>query len=140
MTHDLQILLTLIVSITMISMAQSLAFPAIFLPQVKDANQTIYMDTSTGSWFNSVNSLSSPIGSIIIGIVMDRYGRRIALAMPLIPLIATQLTTALSQSNILLFCSRIMLGFCCGCIAPVCQVSNFSKYYGPAMLTILSDN
>lgn len=106
----------------MIAMAQALAFPAVFLPKVTDANQTIYMDTNTGSWYNSVNSLSSPIGSILIGIIMDRFGRRIALATPLFPLILSQLATALSQSNLMLFLSRITIGLCAGCIAPACQV------------------
>lgn len=111
----------------MIAMAQALAFPAVFLPQVTDANQTIYMDANTGSWYNSVNSLSSPIGSISIGIIMDRFGRRVALATPLFPLIISQLMTALSQSNLLLFLSRVTIGFCAGCIAPVCQVNDFYR-------------
>lgn len=118
-----QILLTLGISTMMISMAQSLAFPAVFLPQVTNVNQTIYMDIDTGSWYNSVNSLSSPIGSIIIGIIMDRFGRRVALATPLLPLIISHLTTALSQSNLVLFVSRVTIGLCAGCIAPTCQVS-----------------
>lgn len=75
-----------------------------------------------GSWFTSVNSLSSPIGSLIAGIVMDRYGRKIALALPLIPLIGSWISTATSQDFTALFVSRIVLGFCGGFAPPVCQV------------------
>lgn len=108
----------------MVAIAQALAFPAVFLPQVANANQTMYMDRDTGSWFNSVNSLSAPIGSIVIGMVMDRFGRKVALAIPMIPMIVAHLATALSQTNVMLICSRIALGLCLGCLPPVCQVSS----------------
>lgn len=80
------------------------------------------MDDDTGAWFTSVNSLLSPVGSLIAGIMMDRYGRKITLATPLIPLIISWMTTATATSHNVLFTSRILLGIVCGFGPPVCQV------------------
>lgn len=73
---------------------------------------------------NSVNSLWSPLGSLIAGIMMDRYGRKITLATPLIPLIVAWIITATANSHVVLFASRIFLGILGGFAPPICQVLN----------------
>lgn len=110
------------VSLVMISLAQILVYPALLLPQMRNETDILYMNSEAGSWFTSINSLSSPVGSIIAGILMDKYGRRIALATPLIPLIASWIATAMSTNFITLFGSRIVLGFCGGFAPCVCQI------------------
>lgn len=107
----------------MISMAHSLAFPALCTPQLRNKNDTLYLDTEGSSWFTSVNSLTSPFGSMIAGFMMDRYGRKITLATPLIPLIITWIILANSHSHIMLFSSRVFLGILGGFAPPICQVN-----------------
>lgn len=106
----------------MISLAQMLAYPAQFLPQVRNASNPMYMNSEAGSWYTSLNSLTSPIGSLMAGTIMDRYGRRIALAVPLIPYILSWTATAVTESYYVLFICRAILGACGGFGPPACQV------------------
>lgn len=107
----------------MIAMAQMLAFPAILIPQLRKQNGTIHLNGEAESWYTSVNSLVSPFGSVVGGFMMDRYGRRITLAVPLVPIILSWFATAIAQTSSVLFTSRIILGICSGFLPPVCQVN-----------------
>lgn len=112
-----------LVTPVMISMAHMLAFPALLLPQLRNETDPLYMDREVGSWFTSINSLISPLGSLIGGFMMDRFGRKIALMTPIIPIIALWIITATAQSHALLFISRAFLGVCAGFVPPACQVN-----------------
>lgn len=121
-----KILLTIVVSFEMISLAQMLSYPAQILPQLRNETDPLYMNADAGSWYTSINSLLAPIGSMVGGIMMDRYGRRIALTAPLIPLILAWIATAVTQSYYVIFISRAILGICGGFGPPVCQVSDIN--------------
>lgn len=62
-------------------------------------------------------------GSLIAGIEMDRYGRKMTLATPLIPIIFAWILTATTSSRAVLFAARVLLGIFSGFGPPVCQVS-----------------
>lgn len=111
----------------MISLAHSLAFPALIVPSLRNENGTLHFSIEEGSWFTSTFSLASPFGSMIGGFMMDRYGRRITLATPLVPLIITWSVLASAQSHFVLFASRVFLGVFGGFGPPICQVSIFSN-------------
>ncbi|XP_031624256.1 facilitated trehalose transporter Tret1-like [Contarinia nasturtii] len=117
-----QILLTTIVTPVMISLAHSLAFPALIIPELRKENGTISMTEDEEPWFTSTFSVASPIGSLISGFMMDRYGRKITLATPLIPLILSWIVLASAQTKFVLFLSRIVLGVCGGFGPPICQI------------------
>lgn len=120
---NFKILLTVIVSFEMISLAQMLSYPAQILPQLRNDTDSLYMNADAGSWYTSINSLLAPVGSLAGGIMMDRYGRRVALLAPLIPMILSWTATAVTQSYYILFISRAVLGICGGFGPPVCQVN-----------------
>lgn len=107
----------------MISLAHSLAFPALIVPSLRTENGTLHFTIEEGSWFTSTFSLASPFGSMIGGFMMDRYGRRITLATPLIPLIVMWIVMANAKSHFVLFTSRVFLGICGGFGPPICQVT-----------------
>lgn len=106
----------------MASLAMTMGFTAIFLPQMRNVSDPLYMDDSAGSWYASINNLASPLGSLSAGIVMDRYGRRISILFPLIPTILLWAWTALAQSVTVLFICRTVIGFCMGFVPVTCQV------------------
>lgn len=106
----------------MISLAHMLTYPALLRPQLRNETDPLFMDADVGSWFTSVNSLWSPLGSLIAGIMMDKYGRKITLMTPLIPLILSWIATATAETHTVLFASRIFLGILCGFGPPICQV------------------
>lgn len=112
----------------MISLAQSLAFPALIVPALRTANGTLNFSLEEGSWFTAAFSLASPIGSMIAGVCMDRYGRKITLAIPLIPVILTWIVMACAQSHFVLFSGRVFSGVFAGFGPPICQVDFSYKF------------
>lgn len=106
----------------MISLAQMLSFPAEFSPQVRNATEPPHLNLAEVSWYTSINSLTSVIGSLGAGIIMDRYGRRVALIVPLVPFIIAWIFTATAKSFFMLLFSRAVLGICGGFGPPVCQI------------------
>lgn len=119
--YDFKVLLTALVTPVMISLAHSLAFPALMVPQLRNENNTLYLTKEEGSWFTSTFSIASPFGSMIGGFMMDRYGRKITLATPLIPLVITWIVMATAESRAVLFTSRVILGVLGGFGPPICQ-------------------
>lgn len=115
-------MLTVIVSFEMISLAQMLSFPAEFSPQVRNATDPPHLNRTQVSWYTSINSLTSVFGSLGAGIIMDRYGRRVALIVPLVPFIIAWIFTATAKSFYVLLISRAVLGICGGFGPPVCQI------------------
>lgn len=107
----------------MISLAQMLSFPAEFSPQVRNATDPPHLNLAEISWYTSINSLTSVIGSLGAGIIMDRYGRRVALIVPLVPFIVAWIFTATAKSFPLLLINRAVLGICGGFGPPVCQIT-----------------
>ncbi len=118
-----QLLMTVFVTTVLISLANALAYPALIVPQLHAVNGTLHFDTDNGSWYTSVFSLCSPFGSMVAGFMMDRYGRRITLATPIIPIIITWVFTATAQTQNTLFISRVFQGIFSGFGPPVCQVN-----------------
>lgn len=62
------------------------------------------------------------------GVLMDRYGRKVALATPLIPMILAWILTATATSCTTLFTARVLLGIFGGFGPPICQVRNKSSF------------
>lgn len=110
------------VSSMMASVAMTMGYTAIFLPQLRNVSDPLYMDDSTGSWYASINNLASPLGSLAAGIVMDHYGRRISILVPIIPIILLWSLTALAQSTTILFFCRTLIGFFTGFVPVTCQI------------------
>lgn len=106
----------------MASVAMNMGFTAIFLPQVRNNTDPLYMDSSTGSWYASINNLASPLGSLSAGIVMDRFGRRMSFFVPLVPTILLWSLTALAESIDVQFFCRTVIGFFMGFVPVTCQV------------------
>lgn len=100
----------------MVSASATLAFSSIFLPQVRQSisSDEIHMNAESESWYASLNNLASPLGSIVAGIILDKYGRRTAILLPLIPTVIAWIATAISKTVTLVFMSRFVLGFCGG--------------------------
>lgn len=107
----------------MASVAMTMGFTAIFLPQVRNVTDPLHMDDSTSSWYASINNLAAPLGSFAAGMVMDRFGRRMSILLPLIPTILLWSMTAIAQSVPVLFFCRTVIGLFTGFVPVTCQVT-----------------
>lgn len=82
----------------------------------------MWMSMEMGSWISSVHSLATPIGSFMSAPFTDRYGRKTALQISIIPLIGSWIMMALSHSHVMIIVARICGGVAVGFMAAPAQI------------------
>ncbi|XP_058129073.1 facilitated trehalose transporter Tret1-2 homolog [Anopheles ziemanni] len=117
-----QLLLTSAVLLLAAGCGMPIGYSAVLLPQLYDVNETLTIDIEMGSWIASVHSLATPIGSFASGPIMDRWGRRPALLMAIVPLFTGWIVLATASSHFLLLLGRVVAGISVGLIAAPAQV------------------
>ncbi|XP_049538974.1 facilitated trehalose transporter Tret1-2 homolog [Anopheles darlingi] len=117
-----QLLLTSAVLLMAAACGMPIGYSAVLLPQLYDTNESLAIDIEMGSWIASVHSLATPIGSFASGPIMDRWGRRPALLLAIIPLFTGWILLATASSHFLLLLGRMVAGVSVGLIAAPAQV------------------
>uniref|UniRef100_A0A182NPD2 Major facilitator superfamily (MFS) profile domain-containing protein n=1 Tax=Anopheles dirus TaxID=7168 RepID=A0A182NPD2_9DIPT len=117
-----QLLLTSAVLLLAAACGMPIGYSAVLLPQLYDANESLAIDIEMGSWIASVHSLATPIGSFASGPIMDRWGRRPALLLAIVPLFSGWVLLATATSHFLLLLGRVVAGISVGLIAAPAQV------------------
>jgi facilitated trehalose transporter len=105
-----QILAAILVSSFHVSIGISLAYSAILIPQLRE-NPEFEVSKNAESWITSIIALTTPVGSLIVGFLMDRFGRLKTLAMASIPGFSGCVIMALSQNVPMLIAGRGLIGF-----------------------------
>uniref|UniRef100_A0A182JVB0 Major facilitator superfamily (MFS) profile domain-containing protein n=1 Tax=Anopheles christyi TaxID=43041 RepID=A0A182JVB0_9DIPT len=117
-----QLLLTSAVLVLAAACGMPIGYSAVLLPQLYDVNETLTIDIEMGSWIASVHSLATPIGSFASGPIMDRWGRRPALLLAIVPLFSGWVFLATASSHFLLLLGRVVAGISVGLIAAPAQI------------------
>uniref|UniRef100_A0A182Y1Z9 Major facilitator superfamily (MFS) profile domain-containing protein n=1 Tax=Anopheles stephensi TaxID=30069 RepID=A0A182Y1Z9_ANOST len=117
-----QLLLTSAVLLLAAACGMPIGYSAVLLPQLYDVNETLNIDIEMGSWIASVHSLATPIGSFASGPIMDRWGRRPALLLAIVPLFSGWVLLATASSHFLLLLGRVVAGISVGLIAAPAQI------------------
>ncbi|KDR20983.1 hypothetical protein L798_04495, partial [Zootermopsis nevadensis] len=89
-------------------------YSAILIPQLKNENSTLPTDDELGSWIASVQSIASPFGAFLSGMLMDRWGRRTTLILCTIPFTASWIALSLATRHAVILTARAMAGFASG--------------------------
>ncbi|XP_055596999.1 facilitated trehalose transporter Tret1 [Uranotaenia lowii] len=117
-----QILVTCAVLLLAAACGMPIGYSAVLLPQLYNASEPLFIDVEMGSWIASVHSLATPIGSFASGPIMDRWGRKPALLLAIVPLISGWIFLALASSHIIILTGRVVAGISVGLIAAPAQV------------------
>ncbi|XP_041784269.1 facilitated trehalose transporter Tret1-2 homolog isoform X2 [Anopheles merus] len=121
-----QLLLTSAVLLLAAGCGMPIGYSAVLLPQLYDSNETLAIDIEMGSWIASVHSLATPIGSFASGPIMDRWGRRPAILLAIVPLFGGWVLLATASSHFLLLLGRVVAGISVGLTAAPAQVRKAS--------------
>ncbi|KAJ9592466.1 hypothetical protein L9F63_015882, partial [Diploptera punctata] len=108
-----QLLVSLVAASSTFSSGMSLGYSAIALPELQRANSTDYLNPDQASWFASIASIATPLGCLLCGPLLDKFGRRIALLALNAPFLLGWFTLALTPSptNVpLLYLGRVLTG------------------------------
>ncbi|XP_014292450.1 facilitated trehalose transporter Tret1 [Halyomorpha halys] len=138
-----QVLVSCISLSSVIQAGINLAFSGILLPQLADDPNIEHFTKAEASWIASLSAFSLPVGSIIAGPLMDRFGRRTLCILQNIPLTASWIIVYFTTTSLWpLYVARLMSGFGGGLtvvgLVYTAEISHVS--YRPILLSLNSVN
>ncbi|XP_069964487.1 facilitated trehalose transporter Tret1-2 homolog [Bactrocera oleae] len=71
-----QQLMVLLGNTCVVAAGMSVALPSGSLSQLTSKDDIYQLTTEESSWFASINSMACPLGGLIVGYLMDRFGRK----------------------------------------------------------------
>ncbi|XP_062557553.1 facilitated trehalose transporter Tret1-like [Armigeres subalbatus] len=117
-----QCLVTCAVLLLAAACGMPIGYSAVLLPQLYNASEPLFIDIEMGSWIASVHSLAAPVGSFASGPIMDRWGRKPALMIAIVPLFLGWIFLATASSHFLILVGRMVAGTAVGLIGAPSQV------------------
>lgn len=99
-----------------------LGYSAIFLPQIRNPDEPITMDMEMESWFAAIYGLALPLGSLLAGSSIERFGRMPTIKYPLILTVIGWVFIGMSHSMTPLLIGRFIIGVSNSLVASTSQV------------------
>ncbi|XP_065218965.1 facilitated trehalose transporter Tret1-like isoform X1 [Planococcus citri] len=107
-------------------------FPAFALEQMKSNESIVVVQSEDSlSWIASLSIFSNPIGSILAGIIMDKFGRKITLQLSLFTFTVGWTFITFSQTIWMLYAGNVIVGLAIGMgacstiyVAEICEIRN----------------
>ncbi|RZF43453.1 hypothetical protein LSTR_LSTR001714 [Laodelphax striatellus] len=112
-----QVLLSLISSLGMLQTGMVLGYPAVMIPAILEkegSNSTFSVNINQASWIASLSSISTPIGCLVCGPMIDGWGRATTIKIINLPFILGWILIALYQNLVLIYIGRIICGIAIG--------------------------
>ncbi|CAH2249938.1 jg841 [Pararge aegeria aegeria] len=99
------------VNLTMVSIGLAYGFSAVAIPQLKAPDSSIKVSISDESWIASIITLFAPIGCILGGYLIDKFGRRTMLIYCHVPLVFGWFYTGMASTPRDIILGRVVIGF-----------------------------
>lgn len=61
---------------TVLSSGMGLGHPAVTLQFLTNSSDPMALTQSEGSWFASINTIACPMGALLCGFILDKFGRK----------------------------------------------------------------
>ncbi|XP_074040592.1 facilitated trehalose transporter Tret1 [Leptinotarsa decemlineata] len=109
-----QILACCIANTIVIQAGVNMAFSAVLLPQLNGTKSDINISKSQSSWIASIVAIALPLGALVVGPLMDRYGRKKVCFLASIPFTVAWVLQYYANSVWHIYLARIISGFSAG--------------------------
>ena len=97
-------------------------YSAVLLPQLQSNHTEIRITAQDATWIASMAPLPMAIGCIAGGVLMEKFGRKLAHLILSVPFLLGWLLISISDSLTFLLIGRFITGFCVGLLGPVSSV------------------
>lgn len=108
-----QIMASCIAHCIVIAAGANLAFSAILIPQLR-ASADIPITDSESSWIASLVTIGLPFGSLLTGVLMDRFGRKVTCMISTVPLAIAWVVMAVASNLTVIYVARTLAGMSSG--------------------------
>ncbi|XP_071575614.1 facilitated trehalose transporter Tret1-like isoform X1 [Temnothorax nylanderi] len=92
----------------------NMAYSTILLDGLESDNSDIKVTESEGSWIASLVTITLPIGSIIAGPLMDKFGRKTICLLSCVPAAVSWVSLLFANSLITIYAARVVAGIAAG--------------------------
>ncbi|XP_047527356.1 facilitated trehalose transporter Tret1-like [Vanessa atalanta] len=110
------------VNLSMVTIGLAYGFSAVALPQLSLPESLVKVTIADESWIASVISLASPVGCVLCGYLIDKFGRRTMIIYSQLPVCVGWLYTGIASSAKHLILGRIITGVGLGMVMCVPRV------------------
>lgn len=109
-----QIIATCIADLTVVQAGINMAYSAILLPQLSETSSSIKIEREAASWIASLVAISLPLGSLSVGPLMDKFGRKALLMTSFVPFFISWLLIGTARNVGTIYFSRVLAGIGAG--------------------------
>ncbi|XP_046483699.1 facilitated trehalose transporter Tret1 [Neodiprion pinetum] len=106
-----------------------LAWTSPALPQLKDPNGWLFVNTEQGSWIGSILSIGAIIGAVPAGTLADKIGRKKTILATAVPYLLSWIIIIFARSVALLCLARTLAGISVGltCVVVPIYIAEFAE-------------
>lgn len=105
-----KVLASCIANLAVIQAGITMCYSAILIPQLSDPDSEILISKEQASWIASLSTLALPFSSIIVGYLMDRYGRKNIILLSLVPFMICWILIYLATDVYTIYIARFLSG------------------------------
>ncbi|GLG93599.1 hypothetical protein R5R35_003750 [Gryllus longicercus] len=117
-----QVLAAFVANIGTINTGLVFGFAAVANPQLREPGSSISVNEEQASWIASLSSVTTPVGCILSGYLMDRIGRKLTLILTEIPAILGLLLISAATDINMIYVGRLLVGLGSGMVGAPARV------------------